>query len=258
MEKKKIYAYIINQFLDMPPKAISKRSPRTPRQRRPRPVATKATVALIKKTVMKIAETKEYRGSLSIVPLLHNTPTIISTNLLRCQIAPVGSVNFIDPRVGDSIQCQGISFRFLFMTYSDRPNVTFKVWVIKAPAYSPVSGVSPYTYAGWFIDRTNQWVLDTINNTQVTVVKSMTFKPPVSDTSQEADATLHETSFARTMWVPWKKTVVYQEQGASPSLEQPKNYSLQLMCAAYDTYGTLITDFAGKMLIQHSMHFKDF
>jgi len=229
------------------------------RRRKARAPAKKSSmVALIKKTIMKTAETKEYRHGIQIVPLLHNTPAVISTNLLRCQVAPAVAVNLVDPRIGDSIQCQGISLRFLFMTYSDRPNVTFRIWVIKAPPYSAVSGVSPYTYDGWFVNRTGQWVLDTINNTQVTVVKSMTFKPPISDTSQEVGASLHETSFARTMWVPWNKTVAYQEQSTATVTDQSKNYSLQLLCAAYDTYGTLITDFAGKMLVQHSMHFKDF
>jgi len=217
-------------------------------------------VSLIKKTVMKTAETKEHRTAMSVVTLLHNTPQVISANLLRTSIVPSAVPGFQDVRVGDSIQCSGISLRFLFMTYADRPNVTFKVWVLKTPAYSPINGISPYTYQGWFIDRTNQWVLDEINNTQVQVVKSMTFKPPVSDTSQEADAALHETSYARKMWVPWNKTVIYQEQGggAAPLSVDPKNYSLQLLVAAYDTYGTLITDFVGKMLMQHSLHFKDF
>jgi len=238
---------------------MKKRAPRRKvASRRKAAPKTKSLVKLIKKTIMKTAETKEYRHGIQIVPLLHNIPAVISTNLLRCQLAPAVAVNFVDPRIGDSIQCQGISLRFFFMTYSDRPNVTFRIWVIKAPPYSAVSGVSPYTYDGWFVNRTGQWVLDTINNTQVTVVKSMTFKPPVSDTSQEVGATLHETSFARTMWVPWNKTVAYQEQGILTVTDQSKNYSLQLLCAAYDTYGTLITDFAGKMLVQHSMHFKDF
>jgi len=241
------------------PRRSTKRAARRPRKRVARKAAPrKSMVALIKKTVMRIAETKEQREGLSVVPLLHNTPAVISTNLLRTISVPPASVNFTNPREGDSVQVQGISIRMLFMTYSDRPNVTFKVWVLKTPAYSPVSGVSPYTYAGWFIDRTNQWVLDEINTTQVTVVKSMTFKPPVSDTSQEVGATLHETSYARKMWIPWNKTVTYQEQGPTVSPNEPKGYSLQLLVAAYDTYGTLITDFAGKMLIQHSLHFKDF
>jgi len=257
MEKKKIYAYIINQFLDMPPKAISKRSPRTPRQRRPRPSSTKATVALIKKTIMKVAETKEHRTGLSVVPLLHNIPTVVSTNLLLVPTS-VSNPAVSQPREGDAIQCRYLSFRFLFMTYSDRPNVTFRVWVLKTPPYSPVNGVSPYTYDGWFINRTGQWVMDDINNTQVTVVKTMTFKPPVSDTSLESGASLHETSYARKMIVPWNKNITYQEQGIATQSSDPKGYTLQLLVAAYDTYGTLITDFAGKMLVQHSLHFKDF
>lgn len=221
---------------------------------------TKSIVKLIKNTIMRTAESKEDRSGLVLAPLLHNLPQIITTNLLSTPTAANSLLPYRNPREGDQIQCTGISFRFLFMTYADRPNVTFKVWVIKAPPYSPVSGVSPYTYDGWFINRTGQWVLDEINNTQVSVVKSMTFKPPVADSSQESGASLHETSYARKMYVPWKKVVTYQEQGIAGSglTNESKGYSLQFMAAAYDTFGTLITDYVGKMLIQHSLHFKDF
>jgi len=240
------------------PRRSMKRAARRPRKRVARKaVPRKGMVALIKKTVMRIAETKEHRTGLSVVPLLHNTPAVVSTNLL---LVPTSVTNpaVSQPREGDALQCQYLSFRFLFMTYSDRPNVTFRVWVLKTPPYSPVNGVSPYTYDGWFINRTGQFIMDDINNTQVTVVKTMTFKPPVSDTSQESGSSLHETSYARKMVVPWKKTITYQEQGTATQSSDPKGYTLQLLVAAYDTYGTLITDFAGKMLVQHSLHFKDF
>jgi len=259
MEKKKICAYIINQFLDMPPKAKSKRSPRTPRQRRPRPLATKATVALIKKTIMKTAETKQYMTPVNVVTLLHNTPLIVSTNLTITTTTPSTNQSFVDPRIGDSVQAQGIKFKLLFMTYGDRPNVTFRLWVIKTPAYSPVNGIYPYTYSTWFESRTNQWVLDDINKQNVSVVKQMTFKPPVADSSQESGATLKETSYVRSMYVPLNRVIKYQDEGAStlPTGTHSKGSAYQLLVAAYDTYGTLVTDLAGKLLIQHTFLFKD-
>jgi len=238
-----------------------KKASRRPRKRVARKASSrKATVALIKKTIMRVAETKKDQRPLTVVTLLHNTPTIIGTNVLHCQGAATTAPGLVDTRVGDSIQAVGISFRFLFMTYSDRPNVTFKVWVIKTPAYDTSRGVFPYTYNTWFDARTSQWIMDEINKENVTVIKQLMFKPPVSDTSQEVGASLHETSFARKMYVPLNKTIVYQDSGVSSaaSINEPKQYAYQLMAAAYDTYGTLITDFAGKMLVQHTLHFKDF
>jgi len=242
----------------MPPKANSKRSARGARMRGP-PLRTKATVALIKKTVMKVAETKQYMTPMNVVTLFHNQPTMISTNLTVTQTTPTTNQSYADPRIGDSVQALGIKFKFLFMTYSDRPNVTFRVWVIKTPAYSPVTGIYPYTYATWFESRTAQWVLDDINRQNVSVVKQLTFKPPVSDTSQEANAALHETSYVRSMYVPLNKTIKYQDEGAStlPTGTHSKGSAYQLLVAAYDTYGTLVTDLAGKLLIQHTFLFKD-
>jgi len=244
------------RYQNKPSSRISKR--KTTVRKSTRKPATKNMVALIKKTVMRSAETKEHAHAIIIAPLFHNTPAIVANNLLRTQLSVVASPNYVDPRIGDSIQSVGITIKMLFMTYSDRPNVTFKVWIVKAPPYSPINGVSPYTYDGWFKNRTGQWILDDINHTQIQVIKSMTFKPPVSDTSQEPLASLHETSYARKIYVPWNKTVLFQEQGAANPAVDTKNYSLQLMCAAYDTYGTLLTDLAGKMLIQHTLRFKDF
>lgn len=221
--------------------------------------ATRALVSLIKKTVMKQAETKRAQASLVIAPMYHNTPYVPATNLLFCP-ATTTIPGLMDTREGDEIQAIGISFRFLFMTYADRPNVTFKIWVIKTPAYDASRGVFPYTYNTWFDARTSQFVLDEINKENISVVKQMTFKPPVSDTSQESGAALHETSFARKMYVKLNRKIKYQDAGvsANPPESNPKDYTYQLLVAAYDTYTTLPTDLAGKMLFQHTLHFKDF
>jgi len=242
------------------PRRSMKRAARRPRKRVARKAAPrKAMVALIKKTVMKVAETKKTQSALVPVTILHNVPQIISTNLTAVS-ATTATPGFNDVRIGDSVQAIGIQFRFLFMTYSDRPNVTFKVWVIRTPAYDGSRGVYPYTYATWFDARTSQWVMDDINKENITVVKQMTFKPPVSDTSQESGSALHETSYVRKMYLPLNRTLTYQDEGVStsPPTSHTKQFAYQLLVAAYDTYSTLITDFAGKMLIQHSFHYKDF
>ncbi len=69
-------------------------------------------------------------------------------------------------RVGDEINTIGYKLKMVIGQKKDRPNVTFKYWVVKVPKGST------YSYNAWFKNVSNNLLLDDINKDFVKTLAS--------------------------------------------------------------------------------------
>lgn len=229
----------------MPPKQYKPRRKTTQKKASYRAPTKTSLVRLIKSVSSKQAETKmcTYNASLTIY---HNLSTRYGGNLLGTAQGITDSIGAFN-RIGDTINLIGMKFLMQFRQPADRPNVNWKVWILKIkgnptlPLSVPVKSV------------TGNLQLDPIDTEKCTVVKQLTFKNP--DNYWEGTAgTSKETCFFKKLYIPFKnQKYVYSGDNADTG----RDYQLCMFVTAYDTTGSLITDNIGSFLCHNQLYFKD-
>lgn len=219
------------------------------RSRKPRSSGVKNLTSLIKKVVLRTSETKFCVRNLETAFIVHNVPALLDSNMT---VVIPGTSD--EQRIGDSIVLQRFHIRIMLSTLSGlTPNVMYKFWLVRTPINNTTS--LPYTYATWFKSYLGHWPLDPLNTDLVTVVATKSGKIASSfDNSVESGS----AGYSMTKFIDWTVNMKNRRiEFAQDATTYPKNFVYQLLCAAYDNYGTLNTQNIMRIQYSTQMYFKD-
>ena len=206
-------------------------------------------IARIAKTVaLRQAETKHRINNYDWQTLYHNSSTRLTQNILQTgQGTNDGPTN---SRIGDEIILRGLKLNFIFRHFYDRPNLTFKVWVLKG-AYSNLGSTLPVKTGSM-----GNLLIDPVETQKCTVLANKTYKYNHGNyTKQDGDvAVSKEITYTRKIWIPFKNLKYSYDNNDG---YHGKWFSVAVYVAAYDTYGTLITDQVGSIAATGEIFFKD-
>lgn len=217
--------------------------------------ATKKTgmVATIKrivnKTIMKKAESKQLTqnyGVLGTTQLYHN---VMLANYLNGPTGmPLQGLSDTS-RIGDKINVGGFYIRALCAHKNDRPNLTWKFYVMSIP-----KGTSP-TYARCFENISGNVLIDNPNKDNVRVLKTLTKKcnSPNAYSGSGPSYLSREITFPIKIWIPYKKQYTFCTDNSS----EHQDRDLYLVTFVYDSVGTLVTDNVASFQLISTMYYKD-
>nr|QXP07617.1 MAG: putative capsid protein [Arizlama virus] len=205
-------------------------------------MARKRLVRTIKAVTRKTCEPKEKTFEYAKTEVYHNSPNSILVN--NPTVMPAQGVGD-NQRVGDQINCTGYKFRVLFGQKADRPNVTWRWWFIKVPKGSP------YTYTTWFNAITNNVLLDDMNADFVKVLKSGQMRPNEAGLSNAGG---DEYTFVKKFWFSYRHLLKFGPNNAAVTHNDDDLY---FMFAAYDAYGSLLTDNIAYIQAGISLYYRD-
>lgn len=214
-------------------------------KKRPSKKAKTSFAAKVKKVILRTAEPKhknyEMAGtSLSPVQLFHN---VIEARVINLGNAIPLQGDSQNERVGDQIDASGWMLRMMCGQKADRPNMTFKYWVVEVPKGEL------YVYNSWFENITGTPMLDPINKDMCRVVKSGTWKPHNGSMANATD----EYTFQRTIHIPYKRKIKFP-RGSSQTHDMKDLY---FMFCAYDAFGALVTDNIAYYSAASTLYYKD-
>lgn len=204
-----------------------------------------STKKLIKSIVLKTTETKYKNLALDKQELYHNNIYAL-TDLMGVMPSQGDSDG---ERVGDSIYSTGIKVRMMLGQKSDRPNVTFKIFVVKFD--EDVSG--SLTFSNFYHVTSGNGLLDAIQTKRFKVIKSLTLKS--KGTSLEVGETAKEFVRPLSFWIPLKKKLKFIADASTKVSNYPEN--LKIVVLAYDAYGTLSSDNIAYAQGCATLYFKD-
>jgi len=206
----------------------------------------KDMVRLIKSVTLKQQETKLALQDTTIISQFHNISSLARNNLFATTQGITDGLGVAN-RIGDTVTPIGVKLYMAFRQPSDRPNVTWKIWIVKhwgnttAPSSVPVKAI------------TGNLLLDPLDTEKATAVVIRTFKHP----DNYYNGTLgnsKETCFFKKLWIPCSKVpYVYGQDGSNTG----KRFQMSMYVTAYDTLGSLITDQIGSYEVSTSFYFKD-
>lgn len=203
-----------------------------------------------------MAEPKHVDRDLGKQELYHNAgspasgqvlPTTLTLN--DSSIFPSQGVGDQD-RVGDQIYGKGFKIRMMFGLKQDRHNVTFRLFVCKNS-----QSQQPSTYNTLFDAATNNVLLDTIDTDRVKVVYHKYIKPKLHPDLSGAGGADKEYTFVRKIWLPFKKLIKFNQDGGLVGTGTDPQYTMYI--AAFDAYGTLLTDNIAYVQVYQRFYFAD-
>lgn len=225
------------------PRVVKKRSRRSKRSKNLR------LVNLIKKICLGTQETKMATQNIR-VPLFHNggtsqqgKPIVMFQNLLKTTQGITDGTG-LSHRVGDCITPIGVKLYMQFDQPTDRPNVTFKVHVVKIKSHSVQTNLP-------MKQITQNVMLDPVDTEYCSIVATRTFK---YDDNYWNPTEAKSTCFFKKMWLKLPK---FQYVYKADNDQLGKDYQLAVYCAAYDTGGTLTTDNIATASFNAALYFKD-
>ena len=127
----------------------------------------------------------------------------------------------------------------------DRPNITFKYWVVKVPKGSS------YAYGTFFKNNTGNVLLDDINEDYAKTITSGVWKPYKGDLSS---TNTKEFTFTKKLWIPYKKLLKF---GPGDGVITHNDDDIYFMLAPYDAYGTLQTDNIAYVSMFSEVYYRD-
>lgn len=214
--------------------------------------ATRAFAKKVKQVIYRTAETKE--SILTNEPgtqLYHNITNRIAGNLLIAYqgVGDVQSATLTgnQSRIGDEVQPISLEMFFQFRQPADRPNVTFKVFVLKFKGSSTLPTFVP------FKQITNNVVLDPVDTEKCSVMMERTYKLP-DNYWAGTTGTSKEANFFRKAYLKLPKTN-YRYSGDNSVAG--RDYNIGLYVTAYDTMGSLSTDNIATFQYNSIFKFKD-
>lgn len=206
---------------------------------------------IAKQQVVKNAEVKRADYSLVRLPAYHNGG---STGVSGCPIYFLTDTSYLpaqgtgaSQRLGNEIYASGWTVRFQVNLPADRLNTKFRIMVIRVNR-----GYSLSLYTQIWDNITGNIMLDPTDPERVKIIKSVyvgykNINPGVPTTGKEI-------TMYRKIWIPFKKNIKFYDDNS-----QLNNlaYDYHLVAAAYDTYGSLITDIVGYIQPWVRLSFKD-
>ena len=220
-----------------------RRNKKTPRRKSYSSTASaKRLRTIIKRTVLKVAEPKERTTLIDKIEMYHNVFTTVHLNTAGNM--PSQGTQEVQ-RVGDQINTSGFMIRALFGQKTDRPNVTFRWFIVKVPKGST------YTYANWFRNITSNVMLDNINTDFCKVLKQGTMRPNEAGLGATGG---DEYTFVRKYFVPYKKLLKF---GPADGSQTHNDEDIYLLIAPYDAFGSLVSDNVAYMQAAFTLYYKD-
>jgi len=237
----------------MPPKYSKKKTvvkkPTNSRFMRRKPKTNQqALVRLIKSVTTKQMETKSRDVSLGKVELYHNVYTNLG-NPFYLAYPTEGTGD--DQRIGDSIMQRGIKFRMVLGQKLDRPNVTFKIWLLQVP-----KGQS-FTSGQLFDNVCGNTMLDSTNPDRVKVIFHKTLKKVGGAYTFTGDSAWvkREMTFTQSFYVRRPKKITFTADNNIDPGYSDYDYFLTISC--WDSYGSLLTDNIGYVQTFCRYYYKD-
>lgn len=205
----------------------------------------RSMIARIKRTVLKMSELKIKSGTLGENQLYHDVPGNFG-DLFQTSHLPSQGDNE-DQRIGNKIFLSGIKVKLMLLQKEDRPNVTWKIWVVK------VDQSTNYQYNTIFDNVSGNMLLDDIDNNRVAkVVYQRTIKRNPTATNGTVGK---EWTFPVKFWIPYKREVQFKQDAAQ---DATLPYKYLMIIGAYDTQGTQLTDNIGSVVEYHRLYYRDF
>lgn len=190
---------------------------------------------------MKKAEPKHKNYSFGITQLYHN---VFASFQLNNGSALPAQGDGDDQRIGDQINVSGMWVRGILGQKADRPNVTFKYYVMSVPKGSA------YNYNNWFENVISNLLLDSPNKDFVKVLTSGTMKPHDGSMDNATD----EYVYPWKIWIPYRKLVKF---GPGNGVTTQNDNDIYLLLGCFDAYGTLITDNIAYSQLALTTYYKD-
>jgi len=194
---------------------------------------------------MRMTEPKSKTASLGKTELNHNQRYNICE--LNAYMPSLGTAD--DERNGDRIYISGFKVRLLCGQKFDRPNVTWKFWILQNQKFASLAN-------NWRA-VTNNVMLDPLNMDQVKrVLYSRNFKPlnsTMSASAIPAGTESKEYTFTKSFWIPYKKEYKFHDNGQLTHQDDP----ITMFVACYDAYGTLNTDNIGYVQVFLETFYRD-
>lgn len=203
---------------------------------------------MMKKVALKTTETKFKNISLPKWELYHNT---LQESTINISSALCAQNDDESGRVGNEIYLTGIKFRLLLGQKSDRPNVTFKIFVVE---WDTNQGGTVTNSAHFYYWVSQNVLLDAIQSHRFRILKKITYKGNLG--SLEVGETAKEKTYPLSFWLPMKRKISFQgDTSIVTSMGIKEN--LKVVVACYDAYGTLITDNIGYIQGCATCYYKD-
>lgn len=202
-------------------------------------------VRLIKNIHLKQSESKSKMYSIAKTELYHNTYTNLGELNTVFQMPEQGVGD--NMRVGDRIHSSGYKVKLLCGQKYDRPNITWKFWVLQQPTGAGFSNN--------FKNQTGNVLLDGINTEQAKILKAFTWKPCQSSMMKAVSGVENslEFTFTKSFWVPHRHEYKFTTDAQKYHDESP----IILACACYDAYGTLTTDNISYIQVYTELFYRD-
>lgn len=200
---------------------------------------------ICRKTIFRMTESKSKPYTHGKEEIYHNVRKDFVT-AINSPFAMPGQGSGDGARNGDRIFVSGFKIRLLLGQKFDRPNVTWKIWVLRM-------GNQIDNLSNCWRSVTGNILLDPLNMDQVSkVLYYKTIKPARSTLFKTEPTTLgapqytpnaqtNEQTFVRSFWIPYKKEFKFKDDGGTSHNDNP----VVLFIGAYDAYGTLVTDNIG-------------
>ena len=207
----------------------------------------------IKAVITKMAEPKHYITTVAKFELYHNGGAILHSGGTYLGFVlnagwPSQGVQEIQ-RIGDRYQRSGWKVNLLLGQKFDRPNVTFRLLVVRVPWNTQNLTFAAMHEAG----GSGNMLLDSINTDRVKIMYQKYIKKNWSPTAPQGSYTEvggtgtsvsggKELTWAHKFWIPCRTEVKFPIDTLNSAIEP---YTYVCMIAAYDAYGTLGTDNIG-------------
>lgn len=218
-------------------KGKGKRVRKSTRFMRKKPTTNQSKlVRLIKSITTKQMETKTRNVCLGKTELYHNTYTNLG-NPFALSYPTEGTGD--DERIGDSILQRGIKFRMLIGQKKDRPNVSFKIWLLQVPKGQA------FTTGQLFENTCGNVLLDSTNPDRVKVIFHRTLKKNYPNAFERGSSgsgqyASGEITYPYSFYLRRPKKITFTaDNGIDPGYS---DYDYFLTIACFDAYGTLLTD----------------
>lgn len=206
-------------------------------------------VRTIKSVVKRTAESKRKDYQWSKTELYHNV--IQGGFLLNYGSGTAGAAACMplqgtkdSERIGDEILLSGFKLRMLLGQKADRPNVTFRYWVLSVPKGYP------YSYSTWFDATTNNVLLDSVNKDCCKILSSGTWRPNEAGLNNAGG---DEYTFVKQLWIPYRKRISFAPHATTAHQDN----DIHFLIAPYDAYGSLSTDNIAYIQIVSTMYYRD-
>lgn len=231
----------------MPPKNKYNRK-YNKKSNKPSTLTTNQLATMMKKVQLKTTETKFSNLPIAKWELYHNTLQAANINIAT-SFAVQGDDD--DKRIGNEIYLTGIKFRLMLGQKADRPNVTYKIFVVE---YNTSQAGTVENEAHFYHWTSQNVLLDAVQSHRFKVHKAITYKGKIG--SLEVGEAAKEKTYPLQFWLPLKRKISFQQDsGTTPSAGMKDSF--KVVIAAYDAYGTLTSDNIGYAQGCATVYFKD-